>query len=74
MLSRLPPHLSLSWSSFSQKSWTLQQLITKRYKINDEKKKKMDGQNGEDRVKKEKNKRMKKANIEKETEKKETTR
>jgi len=52
----------------------LKQLITKRYKIKDEKKKKMDGQNGEDRVKKEKNKRMKKANIEKETEKKETTR
>ena len=34
----------------------------------------MDGQNGEDRVKKEKNKRMKKANIEKETQRKETTR
>lgn len=34
----------------------------------------MDGQNGEDRVKKVKNKRMKKANIETETERKETTR
>lgn len=34
----------------------------------------MDGQNGEDRVKKVKNKRMKKANIENETERKETIR